>query len=144
MAFLTEISSWEVIVALRAMSYFVWMFSDDLIYREDGLNPVRRFETYGLVIVVGLAITLSASEVTQFMTMDELSVGELLRDPLNRNIVGTWAKGAAHTGNIYWIPVTRFLQAASFSESAIYGVLKPSIGSSELALSSPSSAASSR
>ena len=74
--------------------------------------------------IVSLALLLSVSEVTQFMTLDETAIAGALRNPLDRNIVSTWVQGGSHTANLIWIPIARTLLAMPASPATIDAALK--------------------
>lgn len=128
MKFVTEVNAVEVamamIVGTLAILAVIRGFSrgaDTAIMR---MTVVKHKELLIPGAMLLLALLLSASEVTQFMTLDEAGFGTFLRDPQNRNIAYNWAQGASHTASLVWIPVTRVLQRFAASPATIDGTLK--------------------
>ncbi|MDR6874163.1 hypothetical protein J2Y55_005196 [Bosea sp. BE125] len=128
MKFLTEINPFETALALLVILAAV------LIARRARIAPASasvaredvwtRPEVLLCCLTIALALLLSVSEVTQFMTLDETAFGEVLRSPADRNIASNWSQGASHTANLIWIPVTRALQLLSVPAARIDALLK--------------------
>ncbi|WP_038364555.1 hypothetical protein [Bosea sp. UNC402CLCol] len=127
MKFLTEINLLETALALLVVALAVFVartrIAGDVAGRDRGYTWSRSEIVLACVVVV-LALLLSVSEVTQFMTLDEAAFGDVLRNPADRNIVSNWSQGASHTANLIWIPLTRILLAFSAAPATIDASLK--------------------
>jgi hypothetical protein len=128
MKFVTEINSAEVAVSILVVLIAAYVAKRLLPWPHDRSNSRnsswKRPEILLSGIVVILALLMSVSEVTQFMTLDETAFGEVLRNPIDRNIASNWSQGASHTANLIWIPITRALQALSAPTAMIDASLK--------------------
>lgn len=128
MQFVTEINFAETAMATFVVVAVAFVVNR-LFFKTNHASNVQLvgWKTPGVLlagIFVVLALLLSVSEVTQFMTLDEAAFGEVLRNPLDRNIASNWAQGASHTANLIWIPITRGLQLISATPATIDSVLK--------------------
>lgn len=128
MQFVTEINFAEAAMATFVVVAVAFVVNR-LFFKTNHASNVQlvAWKTPGVLlagVVLVLALLLSVSEVTQFMTLDETAFGEVLRNPLDRNIASNWAQGASHTANLIWIPITRGLQLISASPATIDAVLK--------------------
>lgn len=128
MKFLTEINSAEVAMVIAVVAAIAFAANRVFFRPPDAASwwmaQWKRPKTLVSGAILMLALLLSVSEVTQFMTLDETAFGEVLRNPLDRNIASNWAQGASHTANLIWIPITRGLQAISASPATIDAALK--------------------
>lgn len=128
MKFVTEINYAEVAMTVLVVVAVVSVAKRFVVRPHDASNMrsigAQRPDILVLAAVVLLALLLSVSEVTQFMTLDETAIADALRASQDRNIVSTWVQGGSHTANLAWVPVTRMLQALSVSPAAINAVLK--------------------
>lgn len=128
MKFVTEINYVEVAMALVVVVAVV-LFVNRFFFRTQDTSNIlslggQRPEILLSAAIVLLALLLSVSEVTQFMTLDETAIAGALRNPLDRNIISTWVQGGSHTANLIWIPMARTLQTMSASPATIDAALK--------------------
>ncbi len=120
-----ELNALEAAVALIA--FLVILGGDRLApFLPPGVAdwfPGRRWAAGSAAIAVIAVLTLSVSETTQFQTIDEYHIFDLLANPADRG-GSLWNMGAFHSSMIIHVPVIRAVQAVGLDPDAARAAAK--------------------